>query len=44
MSFDRINRELGFDATRTVEDGIIEVADLIRHQVITDFGNPYYRN
>ena len=44
VSFDRINRELGFDATRTVEDGIIEVADLIRHQVITDFGNPYYRN
>ena len=27
ISFDRINRELGFDATRTVEDGIIEVAD-----------------
>lgn len=44
VSFDRINRELGFDATRTVEDGIIEIADLIRHQVITDFGNPYYRN
>ena len=44
VSFDRIKSELDFDATRTVEDGIIEVSDLIRQQVITDFNNPYYRN
>ena len=44
VSFDRINNELGFSITRTVEGGIREIADVIRKGVIVDFDHPYYRN
>ncbi len=44
VSFSKINEQLGFDITRTVEDGIGEVAALIRNRIITDFENPVYRN
>jgi len=44
VSFDRINNELGFSITRTVEDGIREIADVISKGVIAEFDHPYYRN
>ncbi len=44
VSFERIKRELGFSITRTVADGIAEVAGLVRDSVITDFDNTVYRN
>jgi len=44
VSFERVQRELGFSPTRTVPDGIAEVARLVRSGVITDFDNPHYRN
>jgi|TARA_B100001964_G_scaffold245470_1_gene332652 nucleoside-diphosphate-sugar epimerase len=44
VSFERIGRELGFSITRTVEDGIREVIDVVSQGAITDFNNPYYRN
>lgn len=44
VDFSRVRDELGFLATRHVEDGIREVADIIRQGVITDFDNPNYRN
>lgn len=44
VSFERVRAELGFTPTRTVPDGIAEVAHLVRSGVITDFDNPHYRN
>ena len=44
VSFERIKSDLGFSATRSVSDGIHEVADIITQGAITDFNNPYYRN
>ena len=44
VSFEKIKRELGFHITRTVEDGIREIIDVIRQGLITDFDNPRYRN
>ncbi len=44
VSFAKINRDLGFATTRTVTDGIKEVAGMIDAGVITDFGNQKYRN
>ncbi|HAJ05831.1 MAG TPA: hypothetical protein DCL76_04695 [Chloroflexi bacterium] len=44
VSFDRISNELGFSIKKTVESGIIEIADVINKGVITDFTNKYYRN
>ncbi len=44
VSFERIRSELGFGITRTVEDGIREVIDIVRQGVITDFADPGYRN
>ena len=44
VSFERIHRELGFAITRTVNDGIAEVASAIQQRVITDPSNPLYRN
>ena len=44
VAFDRIRRELGFEATRTVPDGIAEVAAALDRGA---FGDPYasrYRN
>ena len=44
VSFDKIKSELGFSATRSVTEGIHEVANVITQGTITDFNNPYYRN
>lgn len=44
VSFDKIKSELGFSATRSVTEGIREVANVITQGTITDFNNPYYRN
>ena len=44
VSFARIQNILRYKITRTVEDGINEVAQLIQGGVITDFDNPIYRN
>lgn len=44
VSFDRINRQLGFQITRTVTDGVREVIEAIERRVITDFDNACYRN
>ncbi|MEZ5320123.1 MAG: NAD-dependent epimerase/dehydratase family protein [Vicinamibacterales bacterium] len=44
VSFERIASELGFTITRTVPEGIREVADLVRFGVITDADSPAYRN
>ena len=44
VSFAKIHDELGFDITRTVSDGIDEIAGLVKQGVIGDFGSPTYRN
>lgn len=44
VSFERIQRDLGFSITRTVADGIAEVAALVNDRVIQDFDNSEYRN
>jgi len=44
VSFDRIKDELGFQITRTVQDGVREIVDAIKKGVITDFDNPRYTN
>jgi nucleoside-diphosphate-sugar epimerase len=44
VSFERIRSTLGFQPTRTVADGIAEVADLVQSGVIADFGASRWRN
>jgi hypothetical protein len=44
VSFSRISEQLGFQITRTVTEGIAEVARLVRENVINDFENRSYRN
>lgn len=44
VSFTKIEKILGFKTTRTVEDGVQEVAQLVRDGVIQDFEDPMYRN
>jgi nucleoside-diphosphate-sugar epimerase len=44
VSFDKIKRELNFEITRTVKDGIREIVGAIHQGVIEDLGNPRYRN
>lgn len=44
VSFARINEELGFRITRTVADGIAEIAQLVRDSVVDDFAAQRYRN
>jgi nucleoside-diphosphate-sugar epimerase len=44
VAFERIRRDLAFAATRTVSDGIGEVASLVKSGVIGDFDDPVYRN
>jgi nucleoside-diphosphate-sugar epimerase len=44
VNFDKIARVLGFSITRTVEDGIDEVIQVLRDRVITDPYDPFYRN
>lgn len=44
VTFSKIQNTLGFDTTRSVPDGIREVADLVRSGVITDFQDSRWRN
>lgn len=44
VSFTRITDQLGFKITRTVAQGIEEVAQLVRNNVIGNFGDGRYRN
>ncbi|MQF67078.1 NAD(P)-dependent oxidoreductase [SAR202 cluster bacterium AD-802-F09_MRT_200m] len=44
VSFEKIKRELGFQVTRTVEDGVREIMDAINQGVVTDLDDPHYHN
>jgi nucleoside-diphosphate-sugar epimerase len=44
VSFERVRGDLGFQTTRSVADGIAEVAALVRSGVIDDFGAARWRN
>jgi nucleoside-diphosphate-sugar epimerase len=44
VSFAKIKDQLGYEITRTVTDGVEEVAQLMRDKVIQDFDSPEYRN
>jgi nucleoside-diphosphate-sugar epimerase len=44
VSFARVCDQLGFRITRTVSQGIEEVAHLVRSGAITNFADPRYRN
>ncbi len=44
VSFTRITGQLGFKITRTVAQGIEEVAHLVRSNLIVNFGDGRYRN
>jgi len=44
VSFSRIAGQLGFKTSRTVSQGIEEVAHLVQDNVIADFGDGRYRN
>ncbi len=44
VSFKRIARELGFRITRTVPEGVAEVARLLMPGIIADVDRPAYRN
>ena len=44
VSFTKVKERLGFTLTKTVPDGIAEVARLIRDGVLSDFEKPEYRN
>jgi len=44
VCFSRISDELTYQTTRTVEDGIGEVAKLVRSGVIPSFDDPSFRN
>lgn len=44
VSFARITDQLGFKITRTVADGIAEIAHLVRENVVDNFAHQSYRN
>ena len=44
VSFTRITSQLGFKITRTVAQGIEEVANLVRSKIICNFAEGRYRN
>ena len=44
VSFEKINQKLGFYITRTVSDGVIEIADAINKGVLTDLDDSRYSN
>ena len=44
VSFARITDQLGFKTTRTVEEGIAEIAHLVRENVVDNFADQKYRN
>ena len=44
VSFDKIQHELDFRITRTVDDGIKEILDALKQGLFADSDNPHYRN
>ena len=44
VCFARITDQLGFKITRTVADGIAEIAHLVRENVVDNFADQMYRN
>jgi nucleoside-diphosphate-sugar epimerase len=44
VSFERIKTELGFETTKTVRHGIVEVLNAINSGIIDDFQSPAYKN
>ena len=44
VSFEKIEREIGFEITRTVTDGIREILEGIEQGILTDFSATQYRN
>ena len=44
VSFDKIESALGFTITRTVEDGVAEVARLVRANLVDDLAQAEFRN
>jgi nucleoside-diphosphate-sugar epimerase len=44
VSFRKIRSELGFETLRTVDDGIREVLNALRYEIIRDPQDPRYRN
>jgi nucleoside-diphosphate-sugar epimerase len=44
VCFDKIHQQLGFEISRTVADGIREVASLVNNKIIQDFAGAEYRN
>ena len=44
VSFEKIKRKLNYRTTRTVSDGIKEIAFIVKNRIITDFDNKEYYN
>jgi nucleoside-diphosphate-sugar epimerase len=44
VNFDKIKNVLGFNTTKTVEDGVYEVYNLLKNNIITDVNNKKYIN
>lgn len=44
VSFEKVQKELGFAITRTVKDGVDEIIDAFEKGVIGNFNAPHYRN
>jgi len=44
VSFDKIHTRLGFQCERTLEDGIIELAEIVRKSPIEDFAGELFNN
>lgn len=44
VSFEKINKILGFSARRTIENGILEIRVLLEKKLITDYTNFEYHN
>lgn len=44
VSFEKIKNELGFQITRTVQEGVREIIEVISQGVITDFDNTRFTN
>ena len=44
VSFSKVKERLGFALSKSVPDGIADVARLVREGVLSDFDRPEYRN
>lgn len=44
VNFEKIERKLNYQTTRTVSDGIKEIAFIVKNRLITDFDNKEYYN